>query len=211
MSRDSYIHAALPGTPGGPLLFAFHGTGGDESQLVGLGRELLPGATIVSPRGDVSEFGAARFFRRAGEGVYDMADLARATDKMAGFVMAHRDAAKPSRVIGLGYSNGANILASVVFADPDLFDAAVLMHPLIPFAPDIKGGLVGKHILITAGRRDPICPPPLTTRLEAYLREAEADVTVAWHEGGHELRPNEVEAARRFLAPYLVEAKEPSA
>jgi phospholipase/carboxylesterase len=211
MSIDSYIHTSLPGSPGGPLAFTFHGTGGDESQLTGFGRELLPGAAIVSPRGDVSEFGAARFFRRTGEGVYDMADLARATAKMAGFVRAHRDAAKPSGVIGLGYSNGANILASVVFADPTLFDAAVLMHPLIPFAPDMKGSLTGRRILITAGRRDPICPPALTTRLKAYLHEAGADVTLEWHEGGHELRPNEVEAARRFLAPYAVETREASA
>src|SRR5215217_3065679 len=109
MTEDSYIHAALPGLPGGPLLLLFHGTGGDEHQFVGLGQELVPGAAIIAPRGDVSEFGAARFFRRTGEGVYDMADLARATAKMAGFVRARRDAAKPSSVIGLGYSNSANI------------------------------------------------------------------------------------------------------
>lgn len=203
MSKDSYIHAALPGLPGSPLLFLFHGTGGDERQLVSLGRDLLPGASIVSPRGDVSEAGAARFFRRTAEGVYDMDDLARGTARMAAFVQAHRDAAKPSAVLGLGYSNGANILASVVFAAPELFDAAVLMHPLIPFEPKIAGDLAGRRLLVTAGRRDPICPPVLTSRLEAYLRAARADVTVEWHEGGHELRPNEVEAARRFLSPYV--------
>src|SRR6185295_5896381 len=103
MSRDSYIHAALPGTPGGPLLLLFHGTGGDEHQFTGLGSQLVPGAAIISPRGDVSEFGAARFFRRTGEGVYDMDDLAIRTVKMAGFVRAHRDAVKPPSVIGLGY------------------------------------------------------------------------------------------------------------
>jgi phospholipase/carboxylesterase len=206
MSGDSYIHAALPGSPGSPLLFLFHGTGGDERQLISLGRDLLPDAAIVSPRGDVSEFGAARFFRRTGEGVYDMDDLALRTRKMAVFVRAQRDAAKPAAVIGLGYSNGANILASVLFAEPELFDAAVLMHPLIPFEPQINGDLAGKRVLVTAGRRDPICPPNLTSRLEAYLRAAGADVTIAWHEGGHELRPNEIEAARRFLSPYAAKA-----
>jgi phospholipase/carboxylesterase len=209
MSTESYVHASLPGSPGLPLLFLLHGTGGNEQQLVPFGRELLPNAAIVSPRGDVSEFGAARFFRRTGEGVYDMDDLAVRTAKMAGFVRAHRDAAKPSAVIGLGYSNGANILASVQFAEPGLFDATVLMHPLIPFEPAIRGDLSGKRILITAGRRDPICPPNLTARLEAYLRAAKADVTVEWHEGGHELRPNEIEAARRFLAPLAAGAKQP--
>jgi len=103
MSRDSYIHAALPGSPGGPLLLLFHGTGGDEHQFTGLGSQLVPGAAIISPRGDVSEFGAARFFRRTGEGVYDMDDLARATGKMAGFIKAQVEVAKPSSVLGLGY------------------------------------------------------------------------------------------------------------
>lgn len=200
MSKDAYIHKVLPGSPGGPLFFVFHGTGGDESQLVSLGRDLAPQATIISPRGDVSEQGAARFFRRTGEGVYDMDDLARATDKMAGFVKAHVEAAKPSAVFGLGYSNGANILASVMFAASEQFDATVLMHPLIPFEPQVNGSLAGRDILVTAGKRDPICPPNLTTRLEAYLRADGADVTVEWHDGGHEVRPNEIEAARRFFA-----------
>jgi phospholipase/carboxylesterase len=209
MSEDNYVHAALPGLPGGPLLLLFHGTGGDEHQFIRLGQELVPGAAIVAPRGDVSEFGAARFFRRTGEGVYDMDDLAVRTQKMAGFIGAHREAAKSSAAVGLGYSNGANILASVLFADPALFDAVVLMHPLIPFEPDIKGDLAGKRILMTAGRRDPICPPDLTSRLDAYLRAAGADVTVAWHEGGHEIRPSEIEAVRHFLAPLAQQAKEP--
>jgi len=200
MSKDAYIHKVLPGSPGSPLLFVFHGTGADENQLLSFGQELLPSATIVSPRGDVSEHGAARFFRRTGEGVYDMDDLARATAKMAGFVKAHVEAAKPSAVFGLGYSNGANILASVVFAEPILFNATALMHPLIPFEPEVHGSLAGRHMLITAGRRDPICPPNLTSRLEAYLRADGADVTVEWHDGGHEVRPNEIEAARRLFA-----------
>ncbi|MGB3417222.1 MAG: alpha/beta hydrolase [Mesorhizobium sp.] len=200
MATDAYIHKALPGSPGGPLLFVFHGTGADETQLVSLGRELVADATIVSPRGDVSEYGAARFFRRTGEGVYDMADLARATAKMTGFVRAHIEVQKPSRVLGLGYSNGANILASAIFAEPGLFDAAVLMHPLIPFTPQVNGDLAGRRILITAGGHDPICPPALTERLAGDLRAAQADVMLEWHEGGHEVRPNEIEAARLFLA-----------
>ena len=202
MSRDAYIHTSLPGAPGGPLMFLFHGTGGNENQLLGLALELVPGAAAVSPRGDVSEQGAARFFRRTGEGVYDMDDLAVRTKKMADFVRAHVEAAKPSSVIGLGFSNGANILASLVFAEPKLFDAAVLMHPLIPFEPEVEGDLAGKKVLITAGRHDPICPPTLTSRLESYLRQLRADVTVEWHEGGHEIRQNELAAAKDFLAPY---------
>ena len=207
MPISSYIHTVSPGKPGGPLFFLFHGTGGDESQFLGLGRELEPYATLVAPRGDVSEHGAARFFRRTAEGVYDMDDLARAAAKLAGFVRAHAAARAPSAVHGLGYSNGANVLAATIFAEPELFSRAVLMHPLIPFAPEVAGSLAGRAILMTAGRHDPICPPTLTSRLESHLRALGADVDVVWHPGGHEVRTEEIEAARAFL--NLAEGDEP--
>lgn len=195
---SAYTFEKIDGAGDAPLLFVFHGTGGDEQQLLDLGKAVAPGATIISPRGDVSELGATRFFKRQGEGVYDMDDLARATEKMRAFVKKQSKGHK--QVFGLGYSNGANILASVLFAAPDLFDRVVLMHPLIPFEPEIAGSLKGKRIVMTAGRRDPICPPNLTSRLEAYLKSAGADVTLVWHEGGHELRETEIDAARALFA-----------
>ena len=197
MSTEAYIHHAEGTAAGGTLAFGFHGTGGDETQTVGLLRDLLPGAAIVAPRGDVSEHGAARFFRRRAEGLYDMEDLARATEKLAGFVAAHVAAAKPSRVVGLGYSNGANILASVIFARPDLFDDAVLMHPLVPWTP--APSPVRARVLITAGERDPICPPARTRALEDWLRAQGTDVTTHWQPGGHEIDRSELIAAARFL------------
>jgi len=121
---------------------------------------------------------------------------------MAGFIRAHADDIEPSAIIGFGYSNGANILASVLFTEPSLFNAAVLMHPLIPFEPKVNGSLAGKQILVTAGRRDPICPPKLTSRLEAYLQAAGANVTLDWHDGGHELRTSEMNAVANFLGQF---------
>ncbi len=198
MSKDLYTFAEEGGAPGASLLFLFHGTGGNETQLLGLGRSLMPAARLVSPRGDVSEAGAARFFRRTGEGVYDMADLARATGRMRDFVSAHAEP-RPALVAGLGYSNGANILASVLFEAPELFDAAVLMHPLIPFTPRPQPGLAGKRILITAGRRDPICPPAASQALLDYFLAQGAAAEIAWHPGGHEVAQTELEAVATFL------------
>jgi phospholipase/carboxylesterase len=106
---------------------------------------------------------------------------------------------KPSGVAALGYSNGANILASVLFSNPAPIDAAVLMHPLIPFAPPPQAELAGRRILITAGRRDPIAPVAMTEQLEAYFRSQGAISSVAWHDGGHEIRPSEVAAASGVL------------
>ena len=136
MTRTLSYHARTRAPePGAPLVFAFHGTGGDEHQFFDLVRQIHPGAGIVSPRGDVSEGGAARYFRRTGEGVYDMEDLAGRTARMAAFVAGHKAAHPGVPVYGFGYSNGANILASVVMARSDLFDRVGLLHPLIPWQP----------------------------------------------------------------------------
>lgn len=203
---SDYLHREHEASPGHPLLVLLHGTGGDENQFFEFGRQLMSEAGLLSPRGDVSEGGAARFFRRRAEGQYDMADLARATGKMARFVREAAARRGASTTIGLGYSNGANILASVLFDEAGVFDSAVLMHPLIPFEPFALPDLAGKRVLITAGRRDPICPPDLTERLAATLTQGGAAVTLVWHEGGHEIRDEEIAAVRRFLSPDAVEA-----
>ncbi|WP_027997711.1 alpha/beta hydrolase [Sinorhizobium arboris] len=198
MTDQGYIHKMKTGRRGSPILFVLHGTGGDENQFFGFGTQLLPEATIVAPRGDVSEHGAARFFRRTGEGVYDMADLARATEKMARFVKALAGVHDASEIIGLGYSNGANILANVLIEE-GVFDRAVLMHPLIPFRPKDNRALDGRKILMTAGEHDPICPPPMTRALGDYFAGQKASVELEWHPGGHDIRPNEIAAIERFL------------
>lgn len=196
MSLTSYIHLAKAPVVGAPLVFAFHGTGGDEHQFYGLIEQILPKAGIISPRGDVSEHGANRFFKRTGEGVYDMPDLALRTEKMAGFIAAHKQANPGAPVYGLGYSNGANILASVLLSH-GLFDRAVLMHPLIPWTPAPKP--MQAQILITAGRRDPICPLPLTQALERYFTAQGSKTDLYLHNGGHEVAEGEIAAISAFL------------
>ena len=200
MSINSYIFRKKAASgDGAPLFFTFHGTGGDENQFFPLAEQLLPKAGIISPRGDVSERGALRYFRRTGEGVYDLDDLAARTLKMAGFIRAHKELLKPARTVGLGYSNGANILAAVAFKNAGLFDDIVLMHPLVPWAPADDPALKTLRVLITAGRRDPMCPAPSTEALAAYFARQGSVVTLEWHDGGHELRPTEQTAVARFL------------
>ncbi len=195
----SYTFAEVAAPEGAPLLLLLHGTGGDENDLLPLGRQLVDDAHIVSPRGDVSEGGALRFFKRTGMGVFDMDDLARATEKLAGFIGEQVAAHRPSEVLALGLSNGANVLASLLFAHPELVDKAVLMHPLIPFVPPAQPGLAGKPVLITAGRQDPIGPAETTQALADYFTAQGARPQIAWHNGGHEVRQVELLAARDFL------------
>jgi phospholipase/carboxylesterase len=179
MSLKAYEFATVPGADA--LVFAFHGTGGDERQLLPLARGVWPEAEIVAPRGDVSEYGALRFFRRKAEGVYDFDDLARRTAAMA-------------------YSNGANILAAVAFAEPGLFDELALMHPLVPWRPADDARLATTHVLITAGKRDPICPPEQTLALADYWTRQGAETRLEWHDGGHELRESEIDAVKQWSA-----------
>ncbi|SEM98796.1 phospholipase/carboxylesterase [Loktanella fryxellensis] len=195
-----YRFAETQGEAGAPLVFTFHGTGGSAVQFHGLAGELIPGAHVISPQGDVSEHGAARFFRRTGEGVYDMDDLALRRAAMRDFVVQAVARLEPSRVVGLGYSNGANILAAVMLDGPRLFDSAVLLHPLIPWQPDTNPALAGVDVLITAGRRDPICPAPQTQGLADALSGMGATVDLHWHPGGHEIAQSELTAIQAALS-----------
>jgi phospholipase/carboxylesterase len=197
---EEYVFAEAARPKGAPLLFLLHGTGGDENDLMDLGRQVMPAAHLISPRGDVSENGAPRFFRRLGMGVFDMADLARATEKLAGFVRAQIARVEPSSVAALGYSNGANILASVLFAEPGLIDRSALMHPLIPFAPPPQPLLKGRRVLVTAGRHDQMVSWERTAELVDYFKAQGAVTEVFAHNGGHQLQSGELDAVVRFLA-----------
>ena len=200
----TYSANRTEGAPGAPLFLTFHGTGGTEDQFHGFASELMPDAHVVSPRGDGSEMGALRYFRRTGEGVYDMDDLARAVAKMRDFVEGEVTRTGAERVIGLGYSNGANILAAMMLAHPGLVTDAVLMHPLIPWGPAPQPGLATARVLITAGERDPIGPKPVTEALIGYLAGQGARVQSHWHPGGHEIARSEIGAVQEFLATETV-------
>ena len=196
----TYVAARTQGgAQDAPLFFTFHGTGGTETQFHAFASQLLPGSHVVSPRGDVMEGAMARYFRRTSEGVYDMHDLAARTKAMAAFMSNEKTGAQPSRTLALGYSNGANILASVALDHPEIVDDLILMHPLIPWSPAPQPGLAGRRILITAGKNDPICPANQTQDFADYLTHQRAEVTLFWHDGGHEIAQSEIVAIQSFI------------
>ena len=195
----NYIHTKTIGAANAPLVFTFHGTGGDEHQFHGFARQILPNANVISPRGDVSEQGMNRYFRRTAEGIYDMPDLQNRTRTMADFLRGHVSEIRPPKTIGLGYSNGANILASVAFLNPEMITRLVLLHPLIPFTPPPNARLRACEILICAGKHDSICPPSQTQALADYFVAQGARVTLRWFDAGHEITQAEAQAATAFI------------
>jgi len=187
-----------------PTLLLLHGTGGSENDLLDLGHRLLPLAARLSPRGRVLENTMPRFFRRLAEGVFDIPDLQARTYELADFVLAasqhyHFD---PKRVIAVGFSNGANIAASMLFLRPGALAGAVLFHPMVPFVPEQLPDLAHTPIFISAGRVDPIVPMSQTEQLATLLRESGADVTTHWHNGGHAITQQDVHVARIWLHKF---------
>ncbi|HEX5831515.1 MAG TPA: VOC family protein [Gemmatimonadaceae bacterium] len=205
-----FIHRYVPpGTEGelagSTTLLLLHGTGGDEEDLLPLGRMLLPGAGMLSPRGKVLERGAPRFFRRLAEGVFDQQDLARRTGELADFVDAAAEAYQLERdgIVAVGFSNGANIATSLLLRRPGLLRGAVLLSPMVPFEPEMLPELGGTSLFIGAGRADPMVPMEEVERLAELLRRSGADVTLHWEPGGHGITGEEVEAARQWIANCL--------
>jgi len=206
-----FVHRYIPPTAGAELagavtLLLLHGTGGDEDNLVSLGRTLFPGAALLSPRGKVNEGGALRFFRRIREGVFDQEDLKLRTEELAKFVegAAEAYALDRQRVVAVGFSNGANIAASLLLRRPGLVRHAVLLSPMVPFEPDSLPKLKGTSVFIGAGRSDTMVPAAQTERLVSLLRAAGADVAVHWEAGGHSIAPAEISAVQKWLASGVV-------
>lgn len=207
MSADlGFVHRFVPGEDeSGPTLLLLHGTGGNEEDLVPLGETLAPGAAFLSPRGKVSEYGAPRFFRRLAEGVFDHEDLVFRTHELAGFVEAASEeyGFDPSKVVAVGYSNGANVAASTILLHPGLLRAAVLFRAMVPFEPEVTPDLSGMPVLIAAGRMDRMIPPDNTQRLADILLEAGAEVDLRWRATGHPLTYEDVAEAKAWLSDVL--------
>ncbi len=201
-----FMHIFVPAEkPASPTLLLLHGTGGDERDLLSLGKELWPGAALLGVRGKVLENGMPRFFRRFAEGVFDVDDLKVRTDELANFINAAAEQYEFSKrkLVAVGYSNGANIAASLILLHPHYLGAGVLFRAQVPFVPDIVRDLANLSIFLAGGMRDPIVPRNQTEQLAAILNSGGADVSSFWHRGGHELGDDDIEAAKIWLADKL--------
>ena len=206
MTEAGFVHRFDPAKePGAPTLLLLHGTGGDENDLLPLGRMLDERAALLSPRGKVLENGMPRFFRRLSMGVFDEEDLVNRTHELASFVeeAASEYGLDPKRLFAVGFSNGANIAASLLLLHPGLLAGAVLLRAMTPFELETLPDLSGTPVYLAAGRSDQMIPPESTERLAELLRGAGAEVTLDWQPGGHGIGRAEVEAARAWLAGVI--------
>jgi len=203
MGLSPYHHRFVPGADGSaPPVLLLHGTGGDEDDLLPLGRELFPGSPLLAPRGDVSEHGAPRFFRRFAEGVFDLEDVRRRAAALAAFVAAAADRYRfdAARLFAVGFSNGANMAAALLQRQPEALAGGVLFRPMVVLdEPAAAGSLAGKRVLLVSGARDPIVPADHPARLAALLRTGGAEVTAAVVAAGHGLTPADLATAKRWL------------
>ena len=202
MTQDFFLHRFEAGTdPAAPLLLLLHGTGGDENDLVALGRQLAPTAPLLSPRGPVLENGMPRFFRRLAEGVFDEEDIRRRAAELAAWIpvaAAYHKAASPA-VIAVGFSNGANIAAAILLLHPGVLRGAVLLRAMVPLQPRAEPRLAGTDVLLVSGSTDPIVPLANARMLSARLRAAGANVTHRELPVGHQITRGDVALAKTWL------------
>jgi phospholipase/carboxylesterase len=200
-STLSFVHRFEPGSlPDRSPLLLLHGTGGDEADLLPVGRAVAPGVALLSPRGKVLENGMPRFFRRLAEGVFDEADLVRRTHELADFVAAAREAYGLQAPVALGFSNGANIAAAMLLLRPEALAGAVLLRAMVPLAAPGEVDLSGKPVLLLSGDADPIVPAENSARLAEMLTNAGASVRHDNLRVGHGLSQEDLSIARAWLA-----------
>jgi phospholipase/carboxylesterase len=203
MAHFTYHHVFEPGTDSkAPPLLLLHGTGGSENDLLRLGRTLSPGSAMLSPRGDVSEGGALRFFARLSEGVFDPQEITRRTNALADFVIAASDHYKldPLRLLAIGFSNGANIAATLMLLRPETLGGGALFRPMVVLnQPAAPGSLTGRRVLLSNGSTDPLVPADHPARLAELLRAGGADVKIELFPASHALTPQDVAVAQAWL------------
>lgn len=202
---ENFIHRFQLGDQDAPVLLLLHGTGGTENDLLELGHSFAPNASLISPRGKILENGMPRFFRRLAEGVFDEPDLIFRTHELADFVQSmqaeHSLVGRP--VIAIGYSNGANIAASILLLRPEILAGAVLLRAMVPLQPAVKPDLAHSAVFLAGGKSDPIIPHENTQQLAKMLEINGANITMHWTSCGHELHAQEIAAAKTWMSNHF--------
>ncbi len=200
MTELSFLHRYEPATqPGRPPLLLLHGTGGDENDLIALGRMAAPGSALLSPRGKVLEGGMPRFFRRLAEGVFDEADVRFRAGELADFIAQAREAYGLEAPVAVGFSNGANIAAAMLMLRPEALAGAALLRAMVPLSEQPQADLTGKRVLMVSGAMDPIIPAQNSARLAASLAASGAEVQHEVLPTGHGLSQTDVQLLMKWL------------
>jgi phospholipase/carboxylesterase len=198
----SFIHRFEQGSDAaGKAFLLLHGTGGDENDLVPLGRMIAPAASLLSPRGKILENGMPRFFRRLAEGVFDEDDVRHRANELADFARDARQSYGLSELIAVGYSNGANIAAAMLLLRPETLDGAILLRAMAPLSQPPAVDLAGISVLVSSGATDPIIPPTKAAQLASLLQAAGAKVEHHTLPTGHQLSQADITLARKWLEP----------
>jgi phospholipase/carboxylesterase len=202
MSELPLEHKYVEGDRAAPVLLLLHGTGGGPDDLVGLGRELSPSSALLAPVGPVLENGAARWFRRLAEGVFDYDDVVARADQLAEFVLAAREeyGFGDRRLVAVGFSNGANIAAALTLLRPDVLREAAVFAAMLPVPDPPAVDLTGTRVFLSNGERDPMAPLASNEQLVTSLRDRAAEVTTHRHPGGHQVTLDAVEKTKEWLA-----------
>lgn len=202
-TRLGFTHKFVESKDGNDMvLFLLHGTGGTEDDLIPLAKEINNSAALLSPRGKILENGAPRFFRRLAEGVFDIDDLKFRAAELSDFMEKASDFYKfdLQRVVAIGYSNGANMAATLLLLRPKVVSMAILFRPMVPLVPDTLPDLSNKNIFLSGGLYDPIVPNEDTERLAELFKKCGANAFVHWENSGHELKSEEIVDARNWLS-----------
>ncbi|MGO4573688.1 alpha/beta hydrolase [Microvirga sp. 2TAF3] len=210
MTEFSFVHRYIPATePGRPPLLLLHGTGGNEDDLLPLGKAISPGSALLSPRGKVLENGMPRFFRRLAEGVFDEADVRKRANELADFVAEARKAYGLEAPIAVGFSNGANIAAAMLLLRPEALAGAALLRAMVPLSEMPKVDLAGKRVLMLSGAMDPIIPAENAARLATGLTASGALIEHRTLPVGHGLSQMDLQGLTKWLAEDRATADNP--
>lgn len=189
--------------PDAYTLLLLHGTGGDETDLIPLAQNFGDGYNILSLRGNVSEHGMPRFFKRLGMGIFDEEDLHFRTDEMIEFIkeLSEKEKFNANKIIAIGYSNGANIAGSAIIKYPGIFSGAILYRPMPPFKTiNENGSKSSTKVFLSSGQTDPTVSLAVITEYLEKLKSMVSEVEYHVIPAGHHLTQQDVTLSAQWLS-----------
>lgn len=183
------------------VFVTLHGTGGDARDILPLGSALNDSYSILSINGDVMEHGMRRFFKRHGEGQYDVEDLKKRGTALLDFIKESSEKYdfNVEDVILIGFSNGSNIAIQVMLEEDSPIKYGVLFAPLYPV--DVRDGVdfSDVKVFLSMGESDPIVPKSESENVIRLFEDRGADVTKTWVHS-HQITGEALEEAKKFVA-----------
>jgi phospholipase/carboxylesterase len=188
-----------------PAIFAMHGHGSNERDLIGLSDSLQDNLLWVSGRGPVDFApGAYDWYTVTQFGKPDPAILAVALERIDNFIseLLATYPIDPKKIFLMGFSQGSMMSMSFLLTRPQRIAGVIAQSGYIPQQSGLvvdEAGVKGKPIIMTQGFEDSSMPLEWSLQSRDFLLSQGADVEYHNFHMGHTITDESLSVVKAWL------------